>query len=184
MKQRLLIARALLGRPRILLLDEPTRALDPISARRLRRFLRDELADRQGCTILLATHNTEEATEFCDRVGVLHRGELLRVGSPGQLLDEFRDHDYRLWVREADWSRFRAVAELQLDLHPEALESDDPEWRIARVRIPGGADQISEVIAELVRADVALARVEPVALALADLIERIVGRGRGSVPHV
>ncbi|HSH46152.1 MAG TPA: ABC transporter ATP-binding protein, partial [Longimicrobiales bacterium] len=74
MKQRLLIARALLGNPRVLLLDEPTRSLDPVSARRFRRFLREELAARQGCTVLLATHSADEAFDLCDRVAILDRG--------------------------------------------------------------------------------------------------------------
>src|SRR5690606_27038464 len=61
MRQRLLVARALLSSPRVLLLDEPTRGLDPLSARALRAFLKDDLCRRQGRTVLLATHNAEEA---------------------------------------------------------------------------------------------------------------------------
>src|SRR5262245_8535234 len=68
MRQRLLIARALLARPKVLLLDEPTRSLDPISARAFRTFLRDEIAGRRNCAVLLATHNAEEAFDLCDRV--------------------------------------------------------------------------------------------------------------------
>ncbi|HEX6964410.1 MAG TPA: ABC transporter ATP-binding protein, partial [Gemmatimonadaceae bacterium] len=79
MKQRLLIARALLSEPSVLLLDEPTRSLDPLSARRFRDFLRTEIAGNQGCTVLLATHSSEEAMELCDRVAVLDRGRLLAL---------------------------------------------------------------------------------------------------------
>ena len=83
MRQRLLIARALLGSPRVLLLDEPTRSLDPISARQFRRFMTRLIREETKCTVVLATHSTEEAMELCDRVGVLDRGRLLAVGRPG-----------------------------------------------------------------------------------------------------
>jgi ABC-2 type transport system ATP-binding protein len=79
MVQRLLIARALLARPRVLLLDEPTRSLDPITARDFRAFLRRELTER-GCAVLLATHNADEAFDLCDRVAVLERGRVLATG--------------------------------------------------------------------------------------------------------
>ena len=90
MKQRLLVARTLLARPSVLLLDEPTRSLDPISARSFRRFLREDVALAQGCTVLLATHNAEEAFELCDRVGVSAlraargNGRDVRVGPRGR----------------------------------------------------------------------------------------------------
>ena len=61
MMQRLLVARALLGHPRVLLLDEPTRSLDPTAAHAFRSFLREELAARRGCAVLVATHRSEEA---------------------------------------------------------------------------------------------------------------------------
>ncbi len=80
MMQRLLVARALLGSPRVLLLDEPTRSLDPTAAHAFRAFLREELGTRRGCAVLVATHRTEEAFELCDRVVVLNRGRVVAAG--------------------------------------------------------------------------------------------------------
>jgi ABC-2 type transport system ATP-binding protein len=81
MLQRLAIARALLHQPRVLILDEPTRSLDPTAAAWLRRHLREELAGRQGATVLVATHNLTEAEETCHRLGVLDQGRLQAVGT-------------------------------------------------------------------------------------------------------
>jgi len=97
MKQRLSIARALLHDPPVLFLDEPTRSLDPMTARHIRRFIRDELVGADGKTILLATHNLQEAADLCHRMAILSRARLHRVGR----LDEFRalfaaDRIYRL----------------------------------------------------------------------------------------
>jgi len=77
MYQRLGIARALSKRPSVLLLDEPTRSLDPAAARNLWRLIR-ELADG-GITILLATHNFSEALAVADRIVILQQGEVLAV---------------------------------------------------------------------------------------------------------
>src|SRR5690606_25256479 len=96
MKQRLLIARALLSRPRILLLDEPTRSLDPLSARDFRAFLREEIAGQQGCSVILATHSAEEALNLCDRLAVLRKGELLAIGPAEELARRYGEERYRL----------------------------------------------------------------------------------------
>ena len=85
MKQRLAVARALLHDPPILLLDEPTRSLDPISAKHLRRFLIEELNVREGKTLLLATHNLQEAEQVCRRVAVLAAGRVQSVGRVEEL---------------------------------------------------------------------------------------------------
>jgi ABC-2 type transport system ATP-binding protein len=76
MKQRLTIARGLLAEPDILMLDEPTRSLDPLSTRQLGEFIQNVLVGQQSKTVVLATHNMEEATSLCDRVAILHRGKV------------------------------------------------------------------------------------------------------------
>ncbi len=85
MRQRLSFARALLGDPDVLLLDEPTRAVDPIHTDQLRRFIRDELVNRRGKTVILATNLLDEAWELCDRIAVLRAGEIRTIASPDEL---------------------------------------------------------------------------------------------------
>lgn len=75
MNQRLGIARALIKRPSVLLLDEPSRSLDPAAAGHLWQLIR-ELAG-SGITIMLATHNFSEAVAVADRIAILQKGELL-----------------------------------------------------------------------------------------------------------
>ena len=106
MKQKMAIARALLRRPRILILDEPTRSLDPIAAERLRAYLRREIVERLGKTVIVATHNLAEAEAIADRVAVLARGTLRAVGTPRELRE-------RLPVRARPGSPAGATPSLQ-----------------------------------------------------------------------
>lgn len=100
MRQRLAIARALLADPPVVLMDEPTRSLDPVTAARLREWVRDELHRGAGKTILLATHNLHEAEQLCDRVGVIAHGEVRAAGPPAELRRQgVAGAVYRLTVR-------------------------------------------------------------------------------------
>jgi ABC-2 type transport system ATP-binding protein len=83
MKQRLLVARALVNKPRVLFMDEPTRGLDPTSARELRALVA-RLAD-EGATVFLTTHYMEEADELCDRVAFLSQGRIVALDTPREL---------------------------------------------------------------------------------------------------
>jgi ABC-2 type transport system ATP-binding protein len=85
MRQRLVVARALLSDPAIVFFDEPTRAVDPIHADELRRLIRDELVERRGKTVVLATNILEEAWSLCDRVAVVNDGTIAAIGPPSQL---------------------------------------------------------------------------------------------------
>jgi ABC-2 type transport system ATP-binding protein len=80
MRRRLSFARALIGEPEILLLDEPTRGVDPTGAHSLHELLRSQLRD--GRTIVIATHDRQEAEALCSRVAVLHRSKLLALDTP------------------------------------------------------------------------------------------------------
>lgn len=80
-KQKIAIARGLLTDPRILLLDEPTRNLDPASARKLRHFIKHTLVEESGKTVLIATNNMEETEDVCDRVAFIKDGRVIRSGT-------------------------------------------------------------------------------------------------------
>jgi len=87
MKQRLLIARALLHDPEILFMDEPTRGLDPMIALQIRQLI-SQLA-QEGRTIFLTTHYMEEADRLCDRVAIINHGRIIALDTPQQLKETF-----------------------------------------------------------------------------------------------
>ncbi len=85
MRRRLEIARALLGRPSVLFLDEPTLGLDPIVRQELWRTIA-ALREQEQVTVLLSTHYLEEAQSVCDRVAIVDRGEIIALDSPARLV--------------------------------------------------------------------------------------------------
>jgi ABC-2 type transport system ATP-binding protein len=84
MKQKLAISRAVLHRPDLVFLDEPTAGLDPVAANDLRKGLA-ALVSQQGTTIFLTTHNMAEAEKLCNLVAVIRQGRLLAFGNPAEL---------------------------------------------------------------------------------------------------
>ena len=88
MQQKVALARALLTSPVLLLLDEPTTGLDPRSKREVQAVIR-ELLDTHDTTILLCTHDLDEAQALAERVGILHAGELLALAPPHEILERY-----------------------------------------------------------------------------------------------
>lgn len=175
MRQRLLIARALLAKPRVLLLDEPTRSLDPISARDFRRFLRETVVGEQGCTVLLATHDADEVWELCDRVGVLERGRLLAVDGTNVMRHRAGTDRFIVWLRASASAAVitrAAAAGIMLRRCGPAVEAG---WDEHECNIAGGVDRAAQALS-ILSADHQhdIARFERVTPSLADLIERVV----------
>jgi ABC-2 type transport system ATP-binding protein len=132
MRQRLGIAQALLGRPRVLLLDEPANGLDPAGMREMRELLR-RLAREDQIAVFLSSHNLAEIEQTCDRVAVLHRGRVLAEGRVADLLAP----SLRVRIRTA----FPTAAQRALRRHsaaepeiegPDAVLVEMPEDEIPR----------------------------------------------------
>jgi ABC-2 type transport system ATP-binding protein len=83
MKQRLILAMALIHEPELLFLDEPTSGLDVQSTQMILSLLRD--LNQQGTTIFLTTHNMEEANRLCHRVGIIRNGKMVAIDAPEKL---------------------------------------------------------------------------------------------------
>ncbi len=87
-RQRLFLGLAVINRPALLVLDEPTAGLDPESRRTLHTLIRE--MKREGRTVLLSTHDLEEAAQLCDQVGILDGGRLITVAPPAELIGRSR----------------------------------------------------------------------------------------------
>jgi ABC-2 type transport system ATP-binding protein len=133
MKRRLMIAKALVHKPRLLLLDEPTAGVDVELRSTLWGFVRDLRED--GLSILLTTHYLEEAEELCDRVGIIHEGHLLRQGETQALIRESTFRRVVVHLRQS-------VGKLD---HPYVSEQHNGQFTLT---VPA-KDAVGDVIAQL-----------------------------------
>lgn len=145
MKRRLTIARALVNRPELILLDEPTTGLDP----QARHLLWERLYQlkREGATLVLTTHYLDEAEQLCDRLVIMDKGRIVAAGSPRELIDRYatrevvelrftasdvRDHAAAWLASERAGARVEALAERVL------VYTDEPDRTLAVVEeLPG-----------------------------------------------
>ena len=166
MRQRTLIARALVTQPPILVLDEPTRSLDPVTARELRHFIRDVLCTSLGATIVMATHSTEEALQLCDRAAVLVRGRVMAVDTLPKLRAAAGGVRFRVQVDAADADRARALLRL-----PATSGTAVDDGTIVLEASVAESESAPATLEALIRAGVRVSEFAPVPLALADLLE-------------
>lgn len=90
-KQRVLIARALLHKPKVLILDEPTSGLDPNTVTLIRDYIKK--LNSEGTTIIISTHDMNEADELCNIVGIIDYGEFKAIGSPAELKSAYQKNE-------------------------------------------------------------------------------------------
>lgn len=100
MQQKLAITRGLISRPRLLLLDEPTTGLDPLSKQQVQKFLL-ELNENTGTTMIITTHDMEEASVMCSRVMIMKEGRSIRSGRPEDLAESKDETLEQIFIRLA-----------------------------------------------------------------------------------
>lgn len=95
MRQRLVIARAILHEPKILFLDEPTTGLDSATANEIHELIKEQ--QKKGTVIFMTTHNMEEAAKLCDHVALLHEGHIVEYGEPEKICRKY-DHQNQITI--------------------------------------------------------------------------------------
>ncbi|MGT2742329.1 ABC transporter ATP-binding protein [Streptococcus plurextorum] len=139
MKQRMLLARALLNAPKVLFLDEPTSGLDPSTSRVIHQLLID--LKEKGTTIFLTTHDMHEATLLCDHLALLHKGKLVETGSPAELIRKYYT-DKKVRVNSIDGKSVEISYDELAQLDPsqiETLHSCEPTLEDIFITLTGGS---------------------------------------------
>lgn len=176
MRQRLGIAQALLHRPKILILDEPTNGLDPAGIREMRRFIR-KLAEEEGLAVFISSHLLSEIEMMCDRVAIISQGQVISVGLVKELMEQFAD--------QVDWSvqaAFLPKAVEVLQGHPavaEILHASE-----GRLKCRMNVERVSEVNQAMVRAGVPVQGIATKTVTLEDLfLSLTAGGGKRGTEH-
>jgi len=128
LKRRFMIAKALIHRPKLLILDEPTAGVDVELRHGLWDFVRE--INRQGTTILLTTHYLEEAEQMCDRIAIMNHGELIALEETQELVRRLSSRQLRLWLEQP-------LAELPVGLDFYAPKLDE-EGHLLLLNLPAG----------------------------------------------
>jgi ABC-2 type transport system ATP-binding protein len=137
MRQRLGIAQALLGSPKLLILDEPANGLDPAGIREMRELVRG-LAEDRGMSVFVSSHLLSEIELMCDRVAIIHRGKILRTGGVRELISDQRTMEFRV----GDPARALAL------FHERGIEVTSTEDRLFAPIEEGAAPPLIAALAE------------------------------------
>ncbi len=144
-KQRLAIVRALLTDPPLLLLDEPTRSLDPISAAALRQVIRSWASRSPEQTVLITTHNLAEVESLCERVAILSRGRLIECATLPALRDKYLGEErVRLVLRSAPDSAWLEARQARLGALELKTQADGTVQLVLTRR--AGDDRLQELL--------------------------------------
>ncbi|MFC0214774.1 ABC transporter ATP-binding protein [Paenibacillus chartarius] len=152
MRQRLGIAQALLGRPKLLILDEPTNGLDPQGIKEMREFIR-RLAEG-GLSLFVSSHLLSEIQQMCDRVAIISHGEVIAVGDTDELVRQLGG--LAVWrVAPAD-----KAAELLAEAGIDVLEASAGEQAPGTVTVKMEQDRTPELTRRMVEAGIAVYGIE------------------------
>ncbi|MGW3247885.1 ABC transporter ATP-binding protein [Streptomyces sp. NPDC001070] len=156
MRQRLGLAAALLTRPRLLVLDEPSNGLDPAGKKHVHGVL-TRLAD-EGTGVVLSSHRMDDLEALCSEVTILATGRVVFSGPLGKLAAENRELDYRLRTSDPEAARRLAAETAGIHVVDDAGARQDAEALVVRTLVPA----LDELVAGLVHAGVAVRELAPV----------------------
>lgn len=166
MKQRLGIAQALLHRPKLLILDEPTNGLDPAGIKEMRELLRS-LAQKEGLTVFISSHILAEMQQMCDRVGIINHGHIVTVKTVDEILSLANDSaKTSLVIRTNDNTK---SAEIIKGLGIEYAAGSDG------IHVEADKDKVPEIVTALAGAGIAVYGMDSKEQSLEDVFMKLTG---------
>ena len=169
LKRRFMIAKAMIHRPQLLILDEPTAGVDVELRHGLWDFVRE--INRQGTTILLTTHYLEEAEEMCDRIAIMNHGDLIALEETHELVRRLSNRQLRLWLVEP------------LAAVPAGLENCQPQLkadgRMLLLNLPAKVD-VGSILSQLCSQQLQIRDIETDQSSLEEVFIQLTGMNGGT----
>lgn len=172
LKRRFMIAKALIHRPQLLILDEPTAGVDVELRHGLWEFVRE--INRQGTTILLTTHYLEEAEEMCDRIAIMNHGDLIALEETQKLIRRLSSRQLRLWLEQP-----LREPPPGLELYLPQLKEDG---KVLLLSLPAG-EGAGKVLAQLAESGLKIQDIETDQNSLEDVFIHLTGLKGGNNGH-
>ncbi len=176
MKQKLAIARGMLTDPQILILDEPTRSLDPVTANNLRRFIKDVIVSEKKKTVVIATNNMQEAEELCNRIAIINKGRVKYCGLLEEVKRIMNDKDryvlrlqgtFNYLHKKLNSLNFNGII---VSLSPESSSNNGS---LCRLKVNSGKENITEIVERLIMSGIKMESCYPEESSLNEIFARI-----------
>ena len=172
-KMKIAFCRALVHDPPILLVDEAERGLDPRASKEFRKFLKEELQEKQGKTILLCTHNMEVLDELCDRIALINKGQIIALDTPERLkLSLKQKHILKVQTRQ----KIPETIISGIENVGKISASDDSEFFFTEYEIENGTDVANEILQRIYDAEIPVDEFNLKVATLEDVFLKLTGR--------
>ncbi len=177
MKQKLAVARGMLTDPQILLLDEPTRSLDPVTTHNLRRFIKEVIVSREKKTVLIATNNMQEAEELCDRIAIIEKGKVRICESLQKIRKILDEKDRYVLILQGSFEYLHkklyshSFSDKIVRLSPESSPDNDS---LCRLEINTRKENVSEIVERIVMSGIKVEACYPEEITLDEIFARII----------
>lgn len=172
-KMKVAFCRALVHDPPILLVDEAERGLDPRASREFRKFLKEELQQKQRKTILLCTHNMEILDELCDRIALINKGQIIALGTPERLkLSLKQKHILKIQTRNP-------IPDTLLQGLPnigKINSSNEDEFYFTDIEIENGTEVANDILQRIYSANISVDEFNLKVATLEDVFLKLTGR--------
>lgn len=172
-KMKIAFCRALVHNPPILLVDEAERGLDPRASKEFRKFLKEELQEKQGKTILLCTHNMDILDELCDRIALINKGKIIALDTPERLkLDLKQKHILKIQTRE------KIPEKLVNDIENigKMTSSSEDEFFFTEIEIENGTEVANNILQRVYDANIPVDEFNLKVASLEDVFLKLTGR--------